>query len=344
MVTRRTFGALLAGGLAMPLVCRAHAQAINGLREAITGMSQLHSLQVQLDDDVIFAEAPRGPGLDGMANIKSCAKSLIALLLGAAIDRGEISGVGARLGDVAPSIIPLDATEGVADITMGDLASLRAGLEPTSGPNYGRWIGSDNWLAYALRRPMIAPPGSRMIYSTGTTHILGAALAEATGESLLEQARSRLGAVMDFEVPPWTRDPQGYYLGGNEMALTPRAMLKIAVMLRDQGRFEGQKVVPADWVEVSLVAQARSPFSGLEYGYGWFLSDSGFALARGYGGQIIAAHPERKLAVAITSDPTQPARSGGYFGELMRLLEGPILALAEMSSPAHAGAALNSQR
>ncbi|MBB2971680.1 serine hydrolase [Mesorhizobium sp. RMAD-H1] len=328
MVTRRSFAALLASGLAMPFVLRAHAQNIEDLRGRIESMTQLHSLQVQRGEDVLFAEAPRGPGLNGSANIKSCAKSLVALLLGVAIDRGEIADVKARLGDVAPGIIPSNATHGVADITMEDLVTLRAGLEPTSGPNYGRWVSSDNWLAFALRRPMVASPGSRMIYSSGTTHILGAALAEATGESLLEQARSRLGAPVKFDIPPWTRDPQGYYLGGNEMALTPRAMLKIAVMLRDEGRFEGRQVVPAEWIKASLVPHGRSPFSGLGYGYGWFLSESGFALARGYGGQVIAAHPERRLAVAITSDPTQRARSEGYFGELMGLIEGPILALA----------------
>ena len=60
---------------------------------------------------------------------------------------------------------------------------------------------------------------------------------------------------------------------------------------------------------------------------GWFLSRSGYALGRGYGGQIIAAHKRRNLAVAITSDPTKPARSGGYFGDLMRLLDGPVLAI-----------------
>lgn len=328
MLTRRSFTALAAGGLAMAFVRRVEAQARDDLAEAIEGMPQLHSLQVQRGADVLFAQAPRGPGLDSPANIKSCAKSIVALLLGAAIDRGEIAGVGARLGDVAPSIVPDDATQGVADLTMEDLVSLRAGLEPTSGPNYGRWVGSDNWLAFALRRPMVADPGTRMIYSTGTTHILGAALAEATGESLLDQARSRLGEVMDFEVPPWTRDPQGYYLGGNEMALTPRAMLKIAVMLRDGGEFDGRRVLPSDWVEASLVPRGRSPWSGLRYGYGWFLSETGFAMGRGYGGQIIAAHQERNLAVAITSDPTQPALSEGYFDELMQLLDGPVLAVA----------------
>jgi len=179
-----------------------------------------------------------------------------------------------------------------------------------------------------LRRPMMDVPGGRMIYSTGSSHVLGAIIATATGKSLLTLARERLGAPLGIEIPAWRRDPQGFYFGGNEMSLTPRAMLRLAVMLRDKGRFGGAQVIAPGWVEASLTRRTVSPFSGLGYGYGWFLSDSGFCLARGYGGQIIAAHPGKRLAVAITSDPGQPARSEGYFGELMALLEGPVLALA----------------
>lgn len=304
------------------------AQDQRGIVDAIAGLEQLHSLQIQRGNEVLFAEAPRGRGLDRQANIKSCAKSIVALLLGLEVSNGAIDGMGARLGDVAPALIPTGATEGVADLTMEDLVTMRAGLERTSGGNYGSWVSSRNWIADALRRPMITEPGGRMLYSTGTTHVLGAALAEVTGDSLLRLARAGLGDPMGFEVAPWTRDPQGYYLGGNEMALTPRAMLKIAVMLRDAGRFEGREVVPESWINAALMPHARSPYLGLNYGYGWFLSASGYAIARGYGGQVIAAHPARGLAVAITSDPTRPARSEGYFGDLMRLLDGPILSLA----------------
>ena len=167
-----------------------------------------------------------------------------------------------------------------------------------------------------------------MIYSTGSTHVLGAAITVATGKNLLTLARERLGAPLGFDVPGWRRDPQGYYFGGNEMTLTPRAMLKIAVMLRDKGRFNNAQVISPDWIAQSLTRRTMSPFSGLGYSYGWFLSETGFAIARGYGGQIIAANPSRGLAVAITSDPGQPARSGGYFGDLMALLDGPVLGLA----------------
>lgn len=325
MITRRTFALSATASLALPFVARA---SYAELSTAIAALSQLHSLQIRRADEVVFAEAPRGPGLNDLANIKSCSKSIVSLLLGIAIDRGEIASVTASLGKVAPAILPSGATPGAADITMEDLVTLRAGLERTSGPNYGAWVSSPNWLADALTRPMEAEPGGRFLYSTGSTHILGAALTEATGQSLLAQARNRLGRPLGIEIPGWTRDPQEYYLGGNEMALTPTAMLKIATLLRDSGRYEGTQFVPQSWMAASVQPRVRSPFSGLSYGYGWFLTPSGFALARGYGGQIIAAHPKGDLAVAITSDPTLPARSQGYFGDLMRLLEGPVLGLA----------------
>lgn len=328
MTSRRSFLAGTAGVLALPMICSSAARADGGLADAVDRLDQLHTIQVMRGQEMLFASAPRGGGLDRLANIKSCSKSIVALLLGIAISRQEIPGVGARLGEVAPSIIPANATVGVPELTLQNLVTLRAGLERTSGANYGSWINSPNWIADALQRPMVAAPGSRMLYSTGTTHVLGAALVQATGQSLLTQARARLGAPMSIEVPPWVRDPQGYYLGGNEMALTPKAMLKIAAMIRDGGVFQGRQVVPADWVRKSLTPRTRSPFSGLSYGYGWFLSPSGYAIARGYGGQIIAAHASRGLAVAITSDPTRPARSGGYFGDLMQLLDGPILSMA----------------
>ena len=328
MLTRRAFSATLLGAMAVPLVAKAFAQAPSDIRSRIADMSQLHAILVQRGDEIIVAEAPRGRGLDRVANIKSCSKSIVGLLTGNAIAQGSIPSVDATIGEIAPSIIPSDATPGVEDLTIEELLTLRAGLEGTSGRNYGAWVNSEDWVAFALRRPMVASPGGRMIYSTGTTHILGAVLAVATGKSLLAQARAALGQPLGIEIPAWTQDPQGYYFGGNEMALTPRGMLRIAALMRDQGRFDGDQIIPADWIDQSTQARTRSPYSGFDYGYGWFLTRSGFIIARGYGGQIIAAHPEQDLAVAITSDPTSPARSGGYFGQLMDLLEGPVLSLA----------------
>ena len=288
----------------------------------------MRTLQITRGDTVVFAGAASPGGLEQFANIKSVSKTIVALLLGSVIDRGEIDSVNATIGEVAPRLLPANATPGAADITLEDLVTLRAGLERTSGANYGGWVNSQNWVADALSRPFVAEPGGRMLYSSGSTHVLGAILSEVTGKSLLELARERLGRPLGIEIPPWTQDPQGYYMGGNQMALRPDAMLKVAKLIRDIGRFGDQQVISGDWMIASTQRYTASNWSGLAYGYGGFLSPSGFAIGRGYGGQIVAAHRERRLAVAITSDPNLPARSGGYFGDLMALLDGPILAVS----------------
>jgi len=302
--------------------------AWSAVAERAAGFDQLHAIVIRHRGEEVLAEAFRGPGLDRVANVKSVSKSIVALLTGIAIDRGELPGLDARLGDVAPRLIPSGADPQVPDITLGDLVTMRAGLERTSGPNYGAWVASRNWVADALSRPMVAEPGGRMLYSTGSFHVLGAVLAEATGDSLHAQARNRLARPLGIEIPPWTRDPQGRYLGGNEMAMSPRAMVRIGEMVRMGGTWQGERVVSEAWLDRSVEPVARSPWSGLGYGLGWFLGGRGarsYALARGYGGQVICVAPGLELTVAITSDPLQPARSAGYFGALMDLIEGPVM-------------------
>jgi CubicO group peptidase (beta-lactamase class C family) len=300
----------------------------DGVAEAARGLDQLHAVMIAHRGRIVLAEAFRGPPLNRAVNVKSVSKTLVAALTGAAIYRGEIAGVEATLGQIAPGLIPPGADPRVANLTVADLITMQAGLERTSGANYGSWVSSRNWVADALSRPFAAEPGSRMLYSTGSIHVLGAALAEATGMSLLAQARTRLGDPLSIEVPAWTRDPQGYYLGGNEMALTPEALLRFGEMYRQGGAWQGRQVLSRAWVQASFVTRTRSPWSGLGYGYGWFLGQSSgerFALARGYGGQVICVVPGLDLTAVITSDPTRPARSQGYFGDLLDLIADRVM-------------------
>ena len=321
MLSRR---ALLAAPalIAAPAGLRA-ASAYGGALDLARSFDQLRCLVVARGGEVVVEEVVSGPPADRPVNVKSVSKTIVAALLGAAVDRGDVPRVEATLHEVAPRLVPAEADPRVADLTLEDLVTMRAGLERTSGANYGGWVASRDWVADALRRPFVAEPGGRMLYSTGSFHVLGAALAEATGESLLAQARARLGDPLGIEIPPWTRDPQGYYLGGNQMALSPHAMLRFGEMVRQGGRWDGVQVLSEDWLAASFEPRTFSPWSGLGYGYGWFIgrvAGGPLAIARGYGGQVIAVAPGAETTIAITSDPTRPARSGGYFGDLMQLI------------------------
>jgi CubicO group peptidase (beta-lactamase class C family) len=136
-----------------------------------------------------------------------------------------------------------------------------------------------------------------------------------------------MGRPLGVEIPPWNRDPQGVFMGGNNMALTPRAMAAFGEAIRT-----GEPaLVPPRWIAESWTPRTRSPFSGHDYGYGWFLArigDEDLAYARGYGGQMIYVAPGAGVVVAVTSDPDRPARSEGHTGDLHRLVAETVLPAA----------------
>ncbi len=129
------------------------APALETLRKRAGRLDQLHALVVAQRGGVVFAEALRGPPVDRPVNVKSVSKTVVASLVGAAIDRGLLPGVEATFAGVAPALVPRDADPRVREITLADLLTMQAGLERTSGPNYGRWVESRNWVAHALTRP-----------------------------------------------------------------------------------------------------------------------------------------------------------------------------------------------
>lgn len=328
MPTRRLILASTGAALLAAPMLRAQSP-YDAIADHAAQFDQLYAIAIWAEGEPALRRIVRGPAAGATYNVKSVAKTWVASLLGAAIARGEVSGLDATIGAVAPDLVPRGASPLVSGITVGNLASMQAGLERTSGGNYGGWISSGNWVADALGREMVAEPGGRMLYSTGSTHVLGAVLAEATGMSLLEQMRKRLGDPLGVPIPPWVQDPQGRYLGGNQMGLTLDAMLRFGEMHRLGGMWNGDRVLPGDWIQTAWTPRTRSPWSGLGYGLGWFPGEEdgrNFALARGYGGQIIAVGP--RMVMAITSDPNQPARSEGYFGELLTLVRDAMRATA----------------
>ena len=319
---------VIAGALAAPFLAHADTGPFDAAFAEAASLDQLHALVIGQDGEIVRSEALRGPSLNRPANVKSVSKSIVATLTGIAIDQGALPGVTARLGDIAPGLIPPRADPRVADITVADLLTMQAGLERTSGANYGSWVSSSDWVADALSRPFVAEPGARMLYSTGSYHVMGAVLSSATDVSLLSLSRSWLGGPLDIDIPAWPRDPQGRFMGGNEMALTPEALWRFGDMMRQRGLWQGTRVVSEAWVDAALTPRTRSVFSGHDYGYGWFLMSArgtGIAYGRGYGGQMIYLVPDLGLTVAITSDPLRPARSRGYAGALHRLLSDTIL-------------------
>ncbi|MGF9761435.1 serine hydrolase [Microvirga sp. 0TCS3.31] len=311
-----------------PSPVTADTRMIEETVERTKSLPNLRSLIVTHNGTVLTEQALGGTRLDRQTNIKSASKTIMAALVGIAIERGVLQGVDQPVASILDQSIPSDADPRVRQITIGHLLSMQAGLERTSGRNYGAWISSGNWVRDALSRPFVDEPGGRMLYSTGSTHLLSAALTRAAKRSTLELARSWLGEPLEIDVAPWTRDPQGIYLGGNEMALSPRALHRFGEMVRQGGTIDGKRVVSENWIRESWTPRTSSPFTGDSYGYGWFMRDMRGHKAHyawGFGGQMLYVIPSLGLTVSMTSDPTEPSREDNYIGQLHALVADGIV-------------------
>ncbi|WP_309085393.1 serine hydrolase [Chelativorans sp.] len=339
---RKILAAALSFALALPPATPALAQlrraaeapqsaiSLDAVVDQAERLEPLETLIVARDGKVLVEGGFRGHSTDEPTNIKSASKSIISALIGIAIDKGVLEGPEQKIAPLLRDKLPEDADPRINDITIGNLLSMQAGLGRTSGANYGRWVSSRDWVRAALAQPFAGEPGGGMLYSTGNTHLLSAILTRQTGRSTLDLAREWLAPLEGFAIAGWERDPQGIYLGGNQMAMSPKSMLAFGELYRNGGRVGDRQVVPEEWVEESWVPRTRSVFHDGRYGYGWFLDEmAGHRVnyAWGYGGQMIYIVPGLGLTVVMTSAEDQPSARSGHRDDLHDLMEGIIRAV-----------------
>lgn len=323
-------GRLLCGVILMICTSGLWAQThVNGVyldeaRDQFAQFPRLHTIVAAHQGEIFFQETWGGPGPREPVNIKSLSKTVLSALAGIAIEQGIIDSVDQPIVDLLDNRVPSNATPGVENITVGNLLSMQAGLERTSGNNYGRWVVSNNWVEYVLTQPMVADPGTDRLYSTGSSHLLSAALTEASGRSTHELALDWLSVPLNVRIPPWLTDPQGIYFGGNDMVMSPLAILRFGEMYRLGGEIDGRRVLPEGWVQASWEPRGRSRWTSDEYGYGWFMTEIAGATAyygRGFGGQILYVIPELEMTIAITSSPNPPSPGSVYVRQLEAVIE-----------------------
>ncbi|WP_288429836.1 serine hydrolase [uncultured Agrobacterium sp.] len=328
---RRTALALIAS-LPLATVVRAQSASANArldpILEKAESLGSLKAVIVSVDGNEAGSRAYNGSTLNGSTNIKSASKSIISALVGMAIDRKILEGADQPIASVLRADFPSNPDPRLERVTIGNLLSMQSGLERMSGPNYGRWVSSRNWVRTALGSGFAGEPGGGMLYSTGSTHLLSAILTKASGRSTLALARDWFKPLDGFSIGSWERDPQGIYLGGNQMAMTARSLLAFGELYRRGGVMaDGARLISQSWIDQSWTQRTNSVFNGDGYGYCWFIKDMAGEMvfyAWGYGGQMLYIVPSKKLSVVMTSREDAPSARTGYRDELHGLMSSII--------------------
>ncbi|MFC4727263.1 serine hydrolase domain-containing protein [Coralloluteibacterium thermophilus] len=300
------------------------APALAAVLDDAAALAPLRTVVVARDGEVLAERGYRGHATTRPANIKSASKAVVSALVGIAIDRGLLEGVDQPTAPLLADALPPDPDPRLQAITIGHLLSMQAGLAPTSGRNYGRWVASPDWVRAALAQPFVDEPGGGMLYSTGSTHLLTAILVRVSGRPARALADEWLGVQPGFAIAAWDRDPQGIHFGGNQMAMTPRALLAFGELYRSGGLSrDGVRVLDPAWIAASWTPRTRSVFNGDGYGYAWFarrIAGHEVRYAWGYGGQMLYVVPALGLTVAMTSDESAASARSGHRDALHALL------------------------
>ena len=282
-----------------------------GLEAAIAELDSIRSLNSLLivrHGKLVVEKYFNGQDASRSYEIASVSKSILSTLVGIAIDRGHVSGVFATLQELLP-----DAFAGLEPrkqrITLRDMLTMQAGLiwEPVPPLDL---VSMQHVVADVAGLPITYGNAGRFNYSTGLPHLASAAISRATGMSTCEFAWRVLFESLGIAPEVWGRDAEGVHTGGWFMYFTPRELARFGLLYLQGGEWQGEQLVPADWVRSSLSKQVVfDPYSG--YGYWWWISSYWdpqtfetyeIPSARGGGGQAIFLVPALDLVMVTTSD------------------------------------------
>ncbi|MCD9030392.1 beta-lactamase family protein [Luteimonas sp. Y-2-2-4F] len=253
-----------------------------------------------------------GAEADELHDVRSAGKSVTALLVGIAIDRGAIGSVD----DPVARYWAAAADRPIGQVPLRDVLTMRSGLDafdedPDSPGHEDRMDAAADPQAFVLGLPRVDPPGARYRYNSATAYVAGVVVANAARETMGAFAGRELFAPLGIADWRWDADASGMTKGQGNLRLTTRGLAAIGEMVRNGGRANGRRVVGEAWIAQMLAPRvdiAAVDPSAEGYGYFWYRKEhriGGAAVpvsfASGNGGNKIYVAPACDLVVAITS-------------------------------------------
>ena len=273
--------------------------------DAFMSSMNVAGLIVLQDGKVRLERYARSLTAEGRWTSFSVAKSFTSTLVGAAIKDGFIKS----LDDPVTRYIPDLAGSGYDGVTVAQLMTMTSGVkwnEDYTDPksDVARMFlepvpaGVDPTVYFMRKLPRETAPGTKWVYKTGETNLIGVLVRRATGKTLAAYAEEKIWKPAGMERDGfWMKDQTGAEVSG----------CCLSVSLRDYARFgqvalEGGKgVVAPGWFADATRAHAEVAPGGYGYGYQWWTYPEGRYGAQGIFGQMITIDPAKKLVIAMVS-------------------------------------------
>ena len=246
----------------------------------------------------------------------SMAKTVVAMLLGIALDEKKINSID----DLAQQYVPALKGHPYGETSLKDLLTMSSGVafsELYSGTDdvqvLGRKTlgqdgpgGADSVLTFTNRA---RPAGTKFNYASSETEVLSLVVSAATGKNLSEYLSEKIWIPMGAEADAlWLIDAGGHETGFMGINATLRDWGRLGILLANYGKLDGKQLIPEAWVKEATRVHAPHLEVGVAtqwngYGYQTWLIQKGtpkFALM-GLRGQAVYVDPVSKLVIVHTA-------------------------------------------
>ena len=259
---------------------------------------------------------------------KSLAKPVTALLIGRAIKLGYIKSLDQPVADFITEWKGDSARE---KMTIRHLLDMRTGLLMQGQPSGPQDILNRAYLhphhdEIIIREyPLINEPGTRYDYSNATAELIAPVIERATGKRygtfLSEALLKPIGAAGGLI---WVNRPGGMAHSGCCLMLPAQSWLRMAVLLMDDGIWNGKRLLPDGYAAAMRTPTPQNPHYGMGvWVAGQYIERRGFAhpsisfgqvlhsepyaardlyLFDGNGNQVVYIVPSQRLIVLRTGD------------------------------------------
>jgi CubicO group peptidase (beta-lactamase class C family) len=246
---------------------------------------------------------------DRPSAVYSCTKSVLATLIGIAVDEGHIASIDQPLGDYLPHA-QLHGSDKLANVKLKHLLAMTPGFDwPDFDKPYKQLKQAEDGIRYVLERPIVHEPGEAFTYNSGGSHLLAAVLSNAVKQDPLEYAKTVLFEPLGIRRVKWN-EHQGLIEGGTGLHLSSHDLAKLGILYANNGSWGGRQVVSPEWVNVATRPHSKGlanykPSIYGQYGYHWWVSSGQspevphYYFAFGYGGQYLAVAPEHHLVAVV---------------------------------------------
>jgi CubicO group peptidase (beta-lactamase class C family) len=257
---------------------------------------------------------------DGKWTSFSVAKSFSSTLVGAAIKDGYIKSVDDKVSAYIPDL------KGSAydDVSIKQLLTMTSGVkwnedygDPKSDValfnTHKAEKGMDVTVSYMRKMPREAPAGTKWVYKTGETNLIGVLVSSATKKKLADYLSEKIWASFGMEQDgSWLLGSTGHEISGCCIQASTRDYARMGLFMLGGGVAGGKSVLPDGWIAAATTKQADIGEAENGYGYQWWTVNDGSYAAQGIFGQGIFIDPKRKLIIASNSNwPQATDRQGG---------------------------------